>query len=717
MFDCRCNFCGTIFQAKQPSAICCNECKSRPCLICGKPFKRSHPFDQKCCSKECRKILLNNPERQKGINAKRDATVKMKYGVSNVNELKDVRNKISRSKTDKEAYFEEKAADIEANKKPVLRLCRLCGEEFVASEGGSWICSKDHYRECAVCGKQFVFNKASNVRNTCSQTCQLKLIQQNMKEEEKVCAYCGKKFKTIWRLAQYCGGPHYKKCEICGKEFAVVVINSVDNLPRTCSNECRQILIEKTNLERYGVKYYVQTPEAREFLHNKSKEKEEQRKETNLEKFGYPYPTQNPVIRKKLSQAASSPEVIAKTRATTQEKYGVNYVMQSAEFARKHSNSQFHQVTCDGTRVDSRWEALIYNFLKRNNINFEYNTYSIEFEYNGSKHVTHIDFKIGDLLLEVKGSHLLEGAFSDAPGVVPIDVKIDLYKKYHVIVVTDSSCRDKFSKPNSSESNGLKYLDKCPEPLIGVDIELFDQPNFPYSDDRPPCFYDVKVDGSLSSFEAFYDEKLRWKMILNRINYTGGFIDAKQILTAMNVTRTCKQPSWFSKKLACDIIRKYCTSNTIVDCFAGWGMRHDAAIELEKKYVGIDFNNELVKWHQQHNRDIQFGDANEFKFNDECSVFICPPYSDPETGRCFEDYNFDGFDSSAKALSQCDWLRIVMNNVPNAKEYVMVCKIIDPGFEKYVVETIENKSHFGINNEYILVISKAEYLTDAEING
>nr|DAY85018.1 MAG TPA: hypothetical protein [Caudoviricetes sp.] len=48
-----------------------------------------------------------------------------------------------------------------------------------------------------------------------------------------------------------------------------------------------------------------------------------------------------------------------------------------------------------------------------------------------------------------------------------------------------------------------------------------------------------------------------------------------------------------------------------------------------------------------------------------------------------------------------------MRNVPNANEYVMVCKIVDPGFEKYVVETKENKRHFGTNYEYVLRVSKS----------
>lgn len=45
-----------------------------------------------------------------------------------------------------------------------------------------------------------------------------------------------------------------------------------------------------------------------------------------------------------------------------------------------------------------------------------------------------------------------------------------------------------------------------------------------------------------------------------------------------------------------------------------------------------------------------------------------------------------------------------MKNVPKAKEYLMVCKVVDPGWEKYIVEEKINKSHFGTNKEYVLLI-------------
>ena len=52
-----------------------------------------------------------------------------------------------------------------------------------------------------------------------------------------------------------------------------------------------------------------------------------------------------------------------------------------------------------------------------------------------------------------------------------------------------------------------------------------------------------------------------------------------------------------------------------------------------------------------------------------------------------------------------------MQNIPNAKEYLMVCKIIDkPEYNKYVVETKVNKSHLGTNNEYVIYVNQLDRL-------
>lgn len=257
-----------------------------------------------------------------------------------------------------------------------------------------------------------------------------------------------------------------------------------------------------------------------------------------------------------------------KIEQTNLEKYNTKHPAQSKEVRAKCvKTAKNTKSNIDNSKFDSSYERDVYDFCIRNNIEIEDRQVPIKFEYNGKEHTTFIDFKINGLLFECKGSHLLEGVF-DYKQEVPIEKKLEIYRKNHVIIITNNSSL--FPKAESTESNGLKYLNKCPYPLIGIDIDLFRKPEFPYRKDRPICFYKVKVDNNPSALEAWSNETIRWNMIINRINYVGGFIDSKSVLTAMNVTRTCKQPSWFSKRYAKYLINKYITTDIILDPFAGW---------------------------------------------------------------------------------------------------------------------------------------------------
>ena len=446
--------------------------------------------------------------------------------------------------------------------------------------------------------------------------------------------------------------------------------------------------MKDTCQERYG----VDTPFQMNDFQDKSKQ-------TCLSRYGVEYVTQTEEFKQKGENSCMAI-------------YGVRRPLQSPEIHKKRWNTRKNTVATDGTSLDSSYEVLVYDFWKSLGLTVHRNI-PIEFEYDGKIHVTLIDFEVDGVLYEVKGLHLLTGVY-DYSGI-PISVKLDVYKKNHVIVITDKSefTINLFGKPNSLKSNGLKYLDKCPNPLIGVDVELFkDFPDFPYGNDRPKCFYNVRVDGELSSAEAFYDPKIRWKMILNRVQYAGGFIDNKQVLVAMNVTRTCKQPSWFSKKRAIRLIEQYCSRQVIYDLAAGWGARYDACKKLGRTYIACDYNKELVDWHLEKGRDtIVWHDGRTFTCDVPCSIFICPPYSD-STGKCFEDYNFEGFDESAQSITQCQWLSIAMKNAPKFEDATMVCKIVDPGWEKYIVEIINNKSHFGTNQEYVIHLTHEQYKSD-----
>ena len=568
----------------------------------------------------------------------------------------------------------------------MIRTCKLCGRTFTPKSSRRSICYDTHYHSCPICNVDVITKNLQSINTCCCPEHSRLVATSTLHERYPHGEYCqnptsnSKRAKT--NLSRYNVDNPFKSAEFqaiakanfCNKYGA----NNVFSVPEIRNR------IENTMLSKYGVKHAMQNPEIRQKCLDTAQKRSDKPIKSSLE----------------------LPEVKQKCNITNLEKYGTTIPMQTYDVWVKQSCKKSKYTASDGTKLDSTYEVAVYEFCIRNKLKIERGI-RLNYEYEGNQHITFIDFRIEGILFECKGSHMLDGYF-DYRGV-PISAKLEVYKQNNVIVITDKSGSKHFGKPNSTDSNGLKYQNKCSNPLIGVDIELFkDNLSFPHRDDRPSCFYDVRVDGQMSAHDAFYNEAIRWKMIMNRINYSGGFIDAVQILNALNITRTCKQPSWFSKELAKKVIVNYCTCDTIVDPFAGWGARCDAATELHKVYLGCDFNPALVEWHHANGRtNIQYCDANQFKYEDTCSVFICPPYSDPESGRCFEDYNFEGFDASAKSLTQCEWLKIVMMNVPNAAEYVMVCKIVDSGWQQFVVDTKLNKSHFGQNFEYIVKVSNS----------
>lgn len=512
--------------------------------------------------------------------------------------------------------------------------------------------------------------------------------------KRKKCKLCGDLFWPESRNQRYCKKVHTSKCPICGEE---IIISNAKQVGKCCSQKCKAELRKQTNLSRYGVENAACFEEFQEKRRNTCIEKygadtpflmddfQEKRKDTSLKKYGVDDPMRSDVVKQHHRESIEkkyghkTPLTLPQAREALLEMYSNPEKVR--EIAEKRGITRNHIIANDGTRLDSNYEKVVYEYFKRLGSNIERNI-PIEIEYEGKIHTTLIDFKIDDILIEVKGAHLLSGIYDYNPLMIPIEEKFKAYIKNSVFIITNTESKEIL------ESADLK----------GIDVKLFDNPIFPYREDRPKCFYDVKVRGERSIFESFQDESIRWKMIKNRLKYSDNhFIESKDIIRALNVTRECKQPSWFSKTFAKNIIKKYVTTDVIVDPFAGWGGRAQASKELNKQYIGIDLNEELVKWHHEQGFDnISYGDAKEFKYDEECSVFICPPYQDIEVY----------FDEQDNSLTQCQWLEIVMDNVPNAKEYIMVCKIVDPGWEQYIVETKINKSHFGENTEYVLVIQQ-----------
>lgn len=533
----------------------------------------------------------------------------------------------------------------------------------------------------------------------------------------KECILCHKKFvpkgRNAWRQNK-CTRIHAVKCSWCGKE---IILNckklpSKDELSTGCCKSCSTHLkitnSRKSMQEKYGedVVNAGQVPGSRnkavstmkkngtfEVIAKKNKDiwkkksKEEiddiirKRKDTSFIRWGVDNPSKNENIKRIISKTNSSDSVIQRYTRTSLSHYGTRRPAQTQTYM---NNRVGKYSTEDGRPLDSSWELIFYNFLRSigmDDCQIDRNV-PLEYTINDENHFTFVDFKVNGILFEVKNSAQLLKVFKHNRGM---DKKIPVYRDNNVVLVTDSKASDIFDDPIHVGTVHDGHL-------TGVDISLFSNDRkFPDNLNRPDCFYKVNVDGNKSSYDAFFDNSIVWKMVLNRIKYRGGFISGKEVVRAMSVTRTCKQPSWFSKAYARQLISKYCTSSTVVDPFAGWGTRAEACRELHKSYIGIDANVESVNWNREHFRYVQLGDVETFTYDKPCSVFTCPPYKNKEV-------YFYGM----KNKSACEWMKIVINNIPNAIEYVFVCDEVEGEFADFVVETKKNKSHLGSNNEYVV---------------
>nr|DAF36041.1 MAG TPA: endonuclease-like protein [Caudoviricetes sp.] len=87
-----------------------------------------------------------------------------------------------------------------------------------------------------------------------------------MSKREEVCIYCKKVFNPH-KSEKYCRGIHYKKCEICNKEFSFIG----NKERRTCSKECNYKLVQlsiKKKLEKEGLVNVFQRKSVKEKIKN-----------------------------------------------------------------------------------------------------------------------------------------------------------------------------------------------------------------------------------------------------------------------------------------------------------------------------------------------------------------------------------------------------------------------------------------------------------------
>lgn len=221
--------------------------------------------------------------------------------------------------------------------------------------------------------------------------------------------------------------------------------------------------------------------------------KEYKREQTSLEKFGY-------------INASCSPDIQEKRRFTCLDRYKVPYTFQvdsvketikeslvknlgvdnpakSSKVMSKISKTSHSTLASDGTSLDSKWELEFYEFCLGCGLDVE-RLVKIDYAYNDKVHSTFIDFKVDDILFEVKGNHLLNGCFSYKTNV-PIEVKLNLYKNYNVVIIS--------KKDSLFDDNSFR----------GLDIDIFLDTN---NQDKTKTWKHIKY--LLNNYTGFISKEL-----------------------------------------------------------------------------------------------------------------------------------------------------------------------------------------------------------------
>ena len=175
----------------------------------------------------------------------------------------------------------------------------------------------------------------------------------------KICRYCKQEFVAHHFNQSYCDREHHATCEICGKDFIMLLDRLVGRgeWPTTCSPECAQKKSEQTCQERYGVAHPTQSPvfleksrqtsRAHYGVDNPAQSQEVRQKmeATSISRTGYKCTFSDPAKREEhkailmtkygVEHPLQSPDILAKMHATNREKYGVDVVTQSPEIQQK----------------------------------------------------------------------------------------------------------------------------------------------------------------------------------------------------------------------------------------------------------------------------------------------------------------------------------------------------------------------------------------------
>ena len=231
-------------------------------------------------------------------------------------------------------------------------------------------------------------------------TARLHCLEHHM-DQQPTCKVCGNPVGWYGKsndFRTYCS----RKCQYSDDDFWGDVRGTCRErlgVENPFQSESVKERIKERHMEKLGVEYPMQSEavkaKSRESCivnlgvenPSQSEEVQEKKEETSFRHYGVRHPFQSEIVK-------------ARAMTTCIDHWGVDNFSKSPLFAAFHRKRIFH----DNLWFDSSWEVLTYDFLKSNNIAFEYSPeISIPYGYDGKTYYYHPDFLVNNKVYEVKG--------------------------------------------------------------------------------------------------------------------------------------------------------------------------------------------------------------------------------------------------------------------------------------------------------------------------
>ena len=572
---------------------------------------------------------------------------------------------------------------------------------------------------CRICGKDVDIRTHIKVHKLTSKEYYDRYIK---KENEGICPICEKETKFLGILKgyrQYCSNKCHQNDPVAQEEritksrlknFGIEKrketwkLKSIEELKEIDSKK------RKTIFEKFGKEYYSQTNEWKENIPSKISKSQKILIENNLhhtQKIGYVNPFSLDYVKDKIKETKlkkynnETYNNHDKFKHTCLEKYGVENPMKNHDIFKKTKK----KYTFNDIEFDSAPELAYYIWLTDNNIDFEYQpNISFEYEYDGKIHNYYPDFKVNEEYIELKGSHF----FKNDKMINPYDRTQDgLYEAKHqcmlknnIKIITDyNQYEDYVNKKYTKDFLDL-FRNDLEFPYLNT--ELKDKSDIGLIHHFHKSIYEANKFSKPSPIKAWNNKKLIYKCALNRLKYIGK-CKPNDILQGFSVTQIAPKISLFKPRLAERLIKEYLNDyDTIFDPFSGFSGRMIGAMNCHKKYIGQDINelhikesNDIISYKKYNNCIVNVQDILTDNNKEYDCLFTCPPYGGKE------HWNKDN-DEIEKSCDE--WINICLNKY-NCKKYLFVVDKTEK-YKNNIIETLENKSHFGKNNEYVILIKK-----------